>query len=115
MGGKTRTIMVLGPDALDGAKTIDPSSEEWGSLPREAPKSAPGHYFIAAEARLRDQMLKETYIKDLASDLVACYHREGVNHRQNCSHLVKAYKKAVDGPGILIRTFPDPNPIKAAQ
>ena len=55
----TPTPMVLGSDATrSGPSKIAISDEEWSSIPREAPKSLPGHYFIAAEARLRDQFLK---------------------------------------------------------
>ncbi|KAJ2489930.1 hypothetical protein IWW37_003560 [Coemansia sp. RSA 2050] len=53
-----------------------------------------------ADRLVRDQWVKIMKLRIVREKLTECYHREGVNHMQNCRELAERYLRDLPGAQI---------------
>ncbi|ORZ39655.1 hypothetical protein BCR44DRAFT_1412053 [Catenaria anguillulae PL171] len=81
---------------------VDPENRKWAGVTpvQQVDLNDPIAVLEARDQHLRQEWVEVMKTKIIREKLVRCYKREGVNHVDNCTHLVEAYVDRLKRGGI---------------
>ncbi|KAI9221302.1 hypothetical protein BC828DRAFT_381369 [Blastocladiella britannica] len=81
---------------------VDPENRQWAKVTpiKDLDLNDPVAVLEARDQHLRAEWVEVLKTRIIREKLVRCYKREGVNHVDNCKHLVTAYVDRVKRGGI---------------